>query len=100
MKTSIETRYYISSLGSTAMELLDAIRSHRSIENSLHWCLDMAFREDESRYRTGHGPENLAVLRHIAINLLKQDSTAKTGIHARRLRAGRNTRYLAKILGL
>ena len=94
-----DVRYYISSLPLSPQQALDAIRSHWHIENSLHWCLDVSFREDESRYRTGNGPENLAVVRHLAINLLKQDRQAKTGIHARRLRAARSTNYLERILG-
>ena len=97
---SIETRYYISSLSCSAEEMLAAIRAHWGIENSLHWVLDIAFREDESRVRMRHGPENLALLRHIAINSLRQDTTAKSGIHARRLRAGRNTDYLEQFIGL
>ena len=93
-----EVRYYISSLNLSPEEALQGIRSHWSIENSLHWCLDMSFREDESRFRKDHGPENLAVVRHMAINLLKQDTQAKSGIHARRLRAARSTQYLEAIL--
>lgn len=94
-----DVRYYISSLPLSPRQALEAIRSHWQIENSLHWCLDMSFREDESRYRTGNGPENLAVVRHLAISLLKQDYQAKTGIHARRLRAARSTSYLERVLG-
>lgn len=94
-----DERYYICSLPLSPQQALDAIRSHWQIENSLHWCLDIAFREDESRYRTGNGPENLAVVRHLAMNILKQDHQAKTGIHARRLRAARSTNYLERVLG-
>lgn len=94
-----DVHYYISSLPLSPRQALNAIRSHWHIENSLHWCLDISFREDESRYRTGNGPENLAVVRHLAMNLLKQDRQAKTGIHARRLRAARSIGYLERILG-
>jgi len=72
-QVSGDCRYYISSLQRSPQELLTAIRSHWGIENSLHWCLDVAFREDESRYRTDYGPGNLATVRHISINLLRQD---------------------------
>ena len=74
-QTSIEFRYYISSLQGNANQLLNATRDHWSVENSLHWVLDIAFREDESRIRKGNGPQNVAVLRHIALNLLRQENT-------------------------
>lgn len=96
-KTKIERRYYISSLEKDASLFAKAVRLHWGIENSVHWVLDMVFREDESRVRKGHGPENLAVLRHIALNLLHDDSTP-LGIKNKRLKAGWNTDYLTHLL--
>jgi predicted transposase YbfD/YdcC len=97
---SLEVRYYISSLAVSAEEMLRATRAHWGIENGFHWVLDGGFREDESRVRIGHGAENLALLRHIAVDVLKQDTTTKSGTHARRLKAARNTGYLETLLGL
>ena len=99
-KTSIEFRYYISSLRAVttddAKKALQATRSHWGVENSLHWVLDIAFREDESRVRKGYAAENFAVLRHLALNLLKQDTTTRAGIKARRLKTGWDIRPLLK----
>jgi predicted transposase YbfD/YdcC len=97
-KTEAEIRYYISSLTGEAEPLLWAKREHWSIENGLHWVLDIAFREDESRVRKDHSPHNFAILRHIALNLLKQDTSIKQGIKAKRLAAGWDEDYLLKVL--
>ncbi len=95
---TVKTRFYISSLPENARQILNATRQHWSIENCLHWVLDVAFNEDRSRVRKDHAPANLAVLRHMAVNLLKKESTAKGGIKAKRLQAGWNENYLIKVL--
>ena len=95
-----ETRYYVTSLGCNAKRLLQAIRRHWGIENSCHWILDVAFDEDRCRIRQGHGAQNFAVLRHIALNLLKREPYAKCGIKAKRLKAAWCERYLLKVLSV
>lgn len=95
---TLETRYYISSLSGDAKRLGEAVREHWSIENSLHWVLDIAFREDESRLRKDHAPENMAMLRQMTLNLLKQETSVKAGIKAKRLKAGWDNDYLLRIL--
>ena len=94
----IQDRYFISSLESNAEKILRAKRSYWGIENRLHWVLDIAFNEDRSRVRKDNAPQNFAVLRHMALNLLKQEKTAKGGIKAKRLQCGWNVDYLLKVL--
>lgn len=97
-KREVEDRYYLSSLTGNAAMLLDARRTHWQIENGLHWVLDVAFREDACRIRKDHGDQNFAILRHIALNLLKQEKTVKVGVRGRRLKAGWDQDYLLKVL--
>ena len=95
---AVDSRYYICSFRADASALLKATRDHWGIENSLHWVLDMAFDEDRSRVRTGNADQNLAVVRHMAVNMLKQETTAKVGIKAKRKKAGWDYDYLLKVL--
>jgi len=96
--TSVERRYYWSSHIVDAQTFAEMIRGHWGIENCLHWCLDVGFREDESRIRTDHGPENIALLRKIAMNLAKNERTHKKGIQAKRKLAAWSDAYLLKLL--
>ena len=99
-EVTTETHYYISSLVNDAESLLQAIRSHWGIENSLHWVLDVAMGEDDSRVRRGYGPQNLGLLRRLALSLLKQEETAKVGIKAKQRKAGWDEDYLLKVLAV
>jgi len=97
-RQEVQDRYYITSLGSDAQKILQAKRSYWGIENCLHWVLDIAFNEDHSRVRKDHAPQNFAILRHMALNLLRLETTVKAGIKAKRLKCGWDTVYLLKVL--
>jgi predicted transposase YbfD/YdcC len=99
-KTTVETRYFISSLESNAKQFGNSIRSHWGIENSLHWVLDVALREDDCRIRKDNAPQNFAILRHIAVNLLTQEKRVKRGIKNKQFLAAMDDKYLARVLAL
>lgn len=97
-KESVERRYYLSSLKNDAQKFARAVRGHWSVENQLHWVLDVIFGEDQSRARSGYAAENLALTRRMAIHLLRQDKTSKRGIKGKLLRAALDPDYLKSIL--
>ena len=97
-KETIEKRYYLSSLSGSSKELGKAIRSNWAIENSLHWVLDVTFNEDKSRIRKRNGPENMAIVRHKVLNLLRQNNDKKTSLKRKRRRACYSETYLTSIL--
>jgi len=96
---AVERRYFISSLaGTDAPAMADAIRGHWSVENQLHWVLDVSFAEDQSRHRKGHAAQNFSRLRRIALNLLRRETTKKRGIKGKRLNAAWDHDYLLRLL--
>ena len=100
-KTTVERRFYISSLPADASRLLAAIRAHWTVENRLHWCMDVAFADDQMRARTKHAAHNLAILKHITLNLIRLDPIKrKGGIKARRFIAATSDAYREHLLGL
>jgi predicted transposase YbfD/YdcC len=99
-KTTVERRYYLSSLPLGVETLARAVRGHWGVENKLHWVLDVWFREDQSRARVGHAAENLATLRRLALNLLKREKTKKRGIKGKQLNASWDHAYLLRLLAM
>lgn len=97
-KQTSAVRYYVASRAMAPEALAEAVRSHWAIENSLHWVLDVTFAEDRARSRTGHGPANMAAIRHFAFNILKAVDD-KRSLKLKRNKAARNPAYLAQILG-
>ena len=81
-----------------AKVLAHSIRAHWSVENHLHWSLDVAFREDECRTQKGHGPHNQALLRRMALQMLKCEGSLKVGLQSKRRRAGWDLAYLARVI--
>lgn len=98
-KVSCERRFFISSLPADAALLAHSVRQHWAIENNLHWVLDVAFREDACRVRQGYAAQNMAVARHMVLNLLKQEKMLKRSIKTKRLKAGWDEKYLLAVLG-
>jgi predicted transposase YbfD/YdcC len=96
----VERHYYISSLPAEAGHLLRVIRRHWHVENRLHWVLDVAFEEDQSRIRSGHAAANLALVRRLAVSALQRERSLKRGIAIKRLRAGWDQAYLFDVLQL
>jgi predicted transposase YbfD/YdcC len=99
-ETMVEIRYFISSLESNVEQFANSIRSHWGVENSLHWILDVALREDDCRIRKDNAPQNFAILRHIAVNLLTQEKRRKRGIKNKQFLAAMDNKYLLSILAL
>jgi predicted transposase YbfD/YdcC len=97
-ETTVETRFYLSSAASDAERLANAIRSHWGVENQVHWVLDVVFADDASRVRIDHSAHNLAIIRHIVLNMLRQETTLKSSLRQKRLRAGWDDTYLLKVL--
>jgi predicted transposase YbfD/YdcC len=97
-KTEAETRYFLTSCGDDPAALVRAIRRHWSIENALHWVLDVSFREDDSRVRDRTAARNLALLRKIALNLVAGDRSSQTSLRGRRKRAAWNDDYMLRII--
>ncbi len=98
-RTSIERAYFISSLPADAARLARAVRSHWEVENRLHWCLDVQLADDQSRTRSGFAANNLAIVRHIVMNLLRLNTTSKVGIKNKRLMASASDEFRAEVLG-
>lgn len=93
-----EVRYYILSVLLSAKEFAGAVRGHWSIENNLHWQLDVSFREDECRVRRDHAPANLSVIRRFALGLLKRETSCRRGIETKRLKCAASDEYREKVL--
>jgi predicted transposase YbfD/YdcC len=99
-ETTVERRYYLSSLPLGVETFARAVRSHWGVENKVHWIMDVCFGEDQSRARAGYAAENLATLRRLALNLLKRDKTKKRGIKGKQLNASWDHAYLLRLLGI
>jgi predicted transposase YbfD/YdcC len=96
-RTTTSTHYYVTSYRGTAAELAGIVRGHWGIENSLHWVLDVVFREDDNRTRAGHAGANLALIRKVAVSLLRR-APGKGTMPTKRLKAGWDDEYLLQVL--
>ena len=99
-KVSKEVRYIICSIKADASVFAQAVRKHWSLENQLHWVHDVSFNEDLSRVRRNNASENMSVLRHLVLNLLRQETSFKKGLKAKRFKAALDTNYAEKSLSL
>lgn len=99
-KTTVETRYFITSLEDNAQQFANSVRSHWGIENSLHWVLDVALKEDDCRIRKDNAPQNFAVMRQIAVNLLGKEKRVKRGIKNKQFLAAMDNNYLERVIAL
>jgi len=99
-KTSVERRYYLSSLLLAVATFARAVRSHWGVENKVHWIMDVCFREDQSRARTGYATENRETLRRLALNALRKEKTKKRSIRGKQLNASWDHAYLLRLLGI
>ena len=98
--TSTEHAYYISSLPADAQRIAQCVRSHWEVENRLHWCLDVQLNDDQSHVRTGYAANNLAIVRHIVMNLLRLNTTRKGSIKSKRMLAAATDQFRAELLGV
>ncbi len=96
-ETTVETHYFINSIQAQTKVFAHAVRSHWGVENTLHWCMDVTFREDDSRIRTGNAPAVMSMVRHICLNLLQKESS-KLSIKKKRLKAAWNDDFRHKVL--
>jgi len=99
-RRSMERRYFLSSLPLDAKEFARAVRGHWGVENPLHWSLDVTFHEDQSRARSRHAAQNLATLRRLALNMVKNDKTEKLSIRQKRMLAAMDLDYLKRLIGV
>ena len=99
-KITEETRYYITSLAAEPQKILNSVRSHWAIENSLHWVLDVSFNDDQSRIRKGNAPQNIAIIRHLSLNMLRSVQKKRQSIKGLRKKAGWDNDTLKEILAL
>lgn len=98
-RREVERHYYVSSIaGHDARRMAAAVRGHWSVENQLHWHLDVSSGEDQRRVRKGHGAENFSRLARLALNLLQRDARVHVGVKTKRLRAGWDHDYLLSLL--